>query len=488
MSRLPNKFFILMLCAIAHISCEYIEKHIDIYDYVNLDAIGIITEPALTNSVLPETYSPVIIKFDTEMKKRESEGILQIASDLGTVQGDKFWKDNDLYFVPISGWTAGIRYNMNLTGSVYSIDGREARIDRYVSFYAVNNNAPPLLERHLPLNGESTGTNNVVLEFYFSHSMDRQSTEAAIIAEGVGNKTLEWSDDNKTIKLIPEKPLSPWKFYRWNLKDTAKCIDGVPLPKNYSGYFISNLDQTLPVVVDIYPVLFSGGIWFPAGTDLKNGLGYGQGIAVSFNKPMGDSVLRSLRFDPSLSGRTERHCENSIVYILTGDPNREIVYTLTVSGDTRDNEGLKIGSDFKINFTADIPFLNIISFTVNENTITKNFLINNSAIPVTPAPETGELSFSIRFSLPFTAEEKQNVPLKINLTPFFPRTLSPVALEDVYWISNDRLYMRWENLTALNGYTPHYYKLTIPGGKSGIYSDKGIYMKENIILYLEVVK
>jgi hypothetical protein len=476
MFQLWNKFPFL-LCVIFVISCGFIDLH----------PIGIEIEPDKIDSLLPDSYSPVILKFDTEMQKDDVEGIMQINSGTSSVKGDKYWKENDLYFVPIQGWTAGVRYTLNLAGTIRSVDGREMRIERFVSFYAINKNSPPVLERHSPADGSSIGTNDVVFEFYFSRSMDKHSVESALTLEGIGNKTFEWLDEDKTLKVIPDKSLTPWIIYRWNLKDSAKSIDGVSLPKTYSGFFTTDLDQIFPQVTNVCPALFSDGCWYPTGTDLETGLRSGHGIAVLFNKPMGENVLRSLRFEPSLTGKAEMLSEKSIVYILTKDPEPETTFTLIVSGDTKDSEGIKIGSDYRINFYVDIPYLNILSVSANDNQFLEDFSTINSILPVYVDQGTGLITLSIHFSLMFSLEEKQNTPQKITLSPFFPRTLPPSALRYIHWISNDRIFMQWEGLKT-GDEVSHYYKLTIPGGKIGICSDTGIFMKEDFILYLEAVK
>jgi len=471
-----NNLFVL-LCATILASCGL----------VDFRPIGIGIEPS-PNSILSESYSPVIIMFDTGMVKNEAESILQVSSDLGAVRGDKFWRGDHLYFVPVSGWTAGIRYTLSLMGTVRSLDGRELRLGHFASFYAINKNTPPLLEWHSPSSGASIGTNNVVFEFHFSRSMDRLSVESALTLDGVGNKIFEWSADDRQLRVIPERDLSPWIMYRWNLRDSARSFDGVPLPKTYSGHFTTCMDQTLPHVTSIFPVLFSDGSWHSTGVCIETGLRQGQGIAVKFNKPMGENVLRSLRFEPYLTGRTEFLSEESIVYIFTRDPEPDTTYTLIVSGDTRDKEGLKIGSDFRLNFTPDIPFLNVLSFTANGTVFDIVSAVNN-VLPVSVDPATGELNFYIQFSLLFGLEERLQTPQRITLTPFFPRTLAPVALQYVNWTSRDRLFMRWEGLIATTGgEEPFYYRLTIPGGRGGISSDTGIYMKHDITLYLEVVR
>ena len=477
MSRLFNNSIILLLCAIFSMSCEF----------VDLRPIGFCIEPEITDSVLPDIFSPVIIKFDTEMKKSEAERILQISSNLGITNGDNLWKGNSLYFTPEAGWTAGVRYNLNFSGTIHSTDGRETRTENYLSFYAVNNNSPPFLESYSPSNGASVGTNDFAYEFNFSKSMDRLSVESALTLDGFGNKIYEWSEENKKLIIKSDKNLTPWIHYRWNLKDSAKSGDGVPLLKAYSGHFITDLDKILPKISNIYPVLLSDGSWYPTGADIKTGLGSGQGIAVSFNKPMEENVLRSLRFEPSLSGRADFLSEKSIVYIFTKDPEPEVNYTLIISGDTKDCEGLKIGSEFKINFSVDIPYLKLLSLSVNDLTI-ENFSDQNTVIPVKITQGTEELLINIRFSLPFNLTEKQYSTQKIVLTPLFPKTLSPVSLQYIKWISDDCLLLRWEGMANGKNKIPNYYKIAIPGGKNGIILENGNYLKEDIVLYLEAVE
>jgi len=474
MSLLRNNYIVL-LCAIICVSCGF----------ADLRPIGMSVIPDGNNSILQNEYSPVILKFDTEMEKYQTEGILQVSSDSGSVSGDKHWKGNDLYFTPVQGWTAGVRYTLNLAGTIQSADGRDSRIEKFITFYSINKNPPPLLDIHYPLNGSSTGAKNPVFEFYFSRSMNRQLTEAALIIDGSGNKYFEWFDDYKILKVTLDKELSPWTKYNWSLKESAKSADGVPLPKTYSGYFITDLDKTLPQVTGVYPVNYSDGSWYQAGTNLQTGLFPGYGIGISFNKPMSENILRSLRFEPSLTGRTEFLSEDSVVYIFTKNPEPETVFTLIVSGDAKDKEGLKIGSDYKITFSADIPYLKINTINFN-NSFETDVLISGDLINVNVTPGTGQLSLSIHFSLNFTNKEKQNTPQRITLSPFFPKSLKPIALNSVNWIFDNFLIMKWEGLSRSEKDEPHYYKLVIPGGKGGITSDAGIFMKEDLVLYLEV--
>jgi hypothetical protein len=195
-----------------------------------------------------------------------------------------------------------------------------------------------------------------------------------------------------------------------------------------------------------------------------------------------------LRFEPALSGRMEFLSEKSIVYIFTRNPEPEKIYTLIVSGDTTDTSGLKIGDDYKINFTPDTPYISILSFSAEDISLDIGKNTSSYCLTVPLKSATGEILIKIRFyPLFYNNEEKQNIALKISLNAFFPKTSVPIALKDAGWISYDILQMKWEGLsTSIE--EPHFYKLTIPGGKGGITMLDGTYMKEDFIVYLEAVK
>jgi hypothetical protein len=191
-----------------------------------------------------------------------------------------------------------------------------------------------------------------------------------------------------------------------------------------------------------------------------------------------------LRFEPSITGRTEKLSDKSMVFIPGRDPEPEITYTLIVSGDAKDTEGLKIGSDYRRIFTADIPYLRVASMNIANGIDINPNDSQNTAVTVSES-DGGLVRFTVYFSLPFSIEAKQKTALAVSLTPFFPGTLDPIALRSVSWVSDDRLLMEWERLKAGKPDEPHYYRLFIPGGRSGINNGSGMYLQQDMILYLE---
>ena len=475
MYHLRNNFLIVAF-SVLFMSCGFID----------LRPVEVTIMPDTPDTILPDGYSPLSVRFNTEMVRKEAENSLFVTSGTGMVEGDRFWNGNTLVYVPAAPWNAGTRYALNLSGMVRSIDGREIRLERSIAFFAINRSAPPVIEWHSPADGESVSAIGLNLEIRFSRTMDRASVEASLNTEGMGDKCYIWSDDDTVLKLVPDKNLSPWTVYRWTLRTAAKSADGVPLAKAVSAVFCTDLDRVLPEVSIVYPALQSDGRWIPTGGSLEEDFGPGLGIVIEFSKPMADETFRLLRFEPSLAGRTEKLSDKSMVFIPSRDPEPEINYTLIISGDVKDTEGLKIGHDYRRTFIADIPYLKILSISDSNGTSVNPH--NNHIVPVFVSEIDGGLvCFTIHFSLPFDNEEKQKTALAISLVPFFPASLDPIALRFVTWLSDDLLRMEWERLKPGSSGEPHYYRLSFPGGRGGIDSG-GMYLQQNITLFMEAYK
>ena len=463
-------------CTVLFVSCGFID----------LRPVEVTISPGKPDTILPEAHSPLRVMFNTEMVKKEAENSLFVTSGTSMVLGDRFWNGTTLVFTPVEQWKAGTRYMLSLSGMARSVDGREIRLDRSVAFYAVNRSAHPKIERHIPADGESVSVKDLCLELRFSMPMNRISVESSISVDGMGDKQFIWSDDDTVLKLIPVRNFSPWTVYRWTLRETAESTDGVPLAKAVSAAFCTDLDRMLPQVSMVSPALQTDGRWIATGGSLEEDFGPGLGIVVEFNKPMADESFRPPRFEPSLAGRIEKLSEKSMVFIPSRDPEPEVSYTLIISGDVKDTEGLKIGHDYRRTFTADIPYLTILS--INDSNGTSVNPHDSQLLPVSISEVDGGLvRFTIRFSLPFTIEEKQKTALAISLSPFFPGNLDPIALRFVTWLSDDLLRMEWESLKPGSSDEPHYYRLSIPGGRSGIDS-AGMYLQQNITVFMEAVK
>jgi hypothetical protein len=467
--------------------------------FIDLRPIGIQSFPSDAYTVLPSESSPLSLQFDTEMMKTETEAVLQVSYYGGFVEGDLHWEGSTLCFVPASAWKPGVRYMLKLSGTVYSQDGRELLLSEVIPFFAVAPASVPYLQCVSPEDGASTAAfipGEMVLECTFSLPMDRRSTEAAFTFDGSGPWYAEWLDDDRVLRIRCEKPLSPWTVYRWSFSEGALSIEGAPLAAGVSGSFVTDDDRLRPEPLKIIPLLKGEEekpdiwkSWIPAGSDLENGLGPEQGIGIEFNKPMdGESLRRSLSFSPSLPGRTEDLSPVSAVFIPDRNPDLGVSYTMTISGDVLDSRGLKMGDDHVLFFKADIPFLTIASLNIEKEEEIDEIespASGGSSPAFTDIPGGGVLRFTVVFSSSFTSGAQGSETFRISLEPFFPASLSPVSLRFVRWLSPYRVRMEWEGLEAGTEEEPHYYRLSLPGGRNGISNGRGSYPEENFYYYFE---
>ncbi|MDR1286989.1 MAG: hypothetical protein LBK08_05200 [Treponema sp.] len=460
--------------------------------FADLGPVGVSTIPGVMNTVLPSAYSPVVVAFGAVMERTGAAELLRITWSGGQVQGDISWNGNSLVFVPAPGWTAGVRYELVLSGSAWTLDGRELRVEKYLPFYAVSASGPPLVESFVPPDGASVGTSpdETQLRIRFSGAMDRLSTETAFTLEGAGKVIFLWEEGDTLLTVRSEKNLAPWTVYRWSLGEGALGKNGVPLGKKSDGHFVTDNDREIPRVTAVFPMLRGGGMWLPSGGAIETDLGPGQGIGINFNKPMNEKVLRLLYFDPSLPGRAEFLSPSSLVFIPDRDPEPETPYTLTVGADAEDSGGMKMGDAFTLVFTADIPFLKVLSFAADGVPVFEAGPGGmESAVIQAPVDSAGGgvLRFTLHFSFSFTTEAKKETVFRISLDPFFPGILPPVRLRYAKWLSDDRLRMEWEGLEGGTG-EAHYYRLTLPGGRGGINNGEGMYQAGDEILYVEAVE
>lgn len=459
--------------------------------FIDLRPISVSTTPHSSDSVLVALDTPLIIHFGTKMEKIQTEQVLSVSGMEGKVDGDLSWEGNDLYFTPLSGWSPGIRYTMSLSGTVYSIDGRELRLLKHVSFYAVSQAEIPVVVSFSPSYGESVGVTSDdggKVSIMFSCPMNRRSVEDAFSWDCPGEKGFGWFDDDTRLEVKTKDVLAAWSSYRWSVGEKALSAKGVPLLGGFSSQFVTDRDRVMPKIVRVFPMVQSGFQWIDGGGSITSDLGFGQAIGIEFNKAMDrDTVLRSVSFNPSVSGRTELLTDTLIVFIPESGFSPETLYTLQISADTKDKTGLTLGQEYQKYFTPDIPFLDLISISIDGHPpITGDELKNGNhhAIKLT-APDV--LRLSVRFSLLLTPESIMDISSRINMDVYFPLLLSPVNLRAVESLSADSVTFVWEGAESGDADVRHFYRFSIPGGKGGTTNGSGAYFKEDRFLYFEVI-
>ncbi|AEJ19211.1 Ig-like domain-containing protein [Gracilinema caldarium] len=468
---------------------------------IDLRPIGYSLYPAEADGILPEPFSALKISFDTEMDEREVEKALTVTSRAGSIEGDLHWHGTTLVFVPLSPWKAGIRYNLALKGLVHAKDGRELRLSLDHPFYGLLKGVAPILLSVDPPSGATVAVqvtdtdlsapHGPPLQFRFSRSMDRKTVQDALTIEGIDRIEWLWSDEDQVLQVTPQKPLNPWTVYRWNLKTSATSREGIPLGKEAQGTFSTNLDAERPRIEATLCFGRTGTDWVELGSTL-NDLDIGQALGVRFSEPMNrESLLQALRIEPTLSGYTVQIDERTVGYIPDRPPEPGITYVLIVSADTKDLSALSLEQEYREVFTPSIPYLELRSVQADGALIFSGpFSERPQGVYTAPlqAPE-GKLAINLQFSHPFTAEAQIALLKQVNLAPYFPGSLAPVALQRGSWLSDSTVRLVWVGLEGGSVDVPHYYRLSLAGGRSGITTSLqeglGYWLKEPIVLMLE---
>jgi hypothetical protein len=459
--------------------------------FIDLRPIDYVSFPDRAETILPEKDSAVGIRFDTDMDRPETQKAFSVSLGGIAVKGDLRWNGRELYFVPLEGWLPGLRYTLSLAGTIFALDGREARTAHYVPFYALSKVELPYLVSFSPGDGESTGVSpdeGALIRLNFSVPMDRISVEDALSVNGFDEREIRWLDDDRIMEAVPGKNLSPWTVYRWTLSTAALSREGAPLAKEAGASFVTDTDRTLPGVIEVSPLVRadpgSGLYWQKTGRELENGLGSGQAIGIVFSKAMADSALQAIRFEPALAGRTEWWTDKAVVFVPDRDPEPETAYTLIVS-KTADRSGLSMESERRFYFCPDIPYLGILSLDTGGLSFAEP--ANGSLCPAPVAMPDGIIALSIRFSHPFSVEAKAAAVLALRLEPYFPGILSQPSLRSARWWSDDTLVLDWEGAEPGGDGEAHYYRLALPGGRGGIADGKGSYLREDYRFILEAL-
>lgn len=464
--------------------------------FADLRPVTVSTSPSDMNAVLPTNKTPVIVNFSAEMMRIESESAVRITSDAGAALYDAAWQGNSLYCTPVPSWTPGVRYVLSLSGTVYAADGRELQTAASVPFFAVSASPAPVVVSFSPENTASVGVNaeygaNITVRF--SEPMDRKSVETAFSWDTGSEKIFSWADNDTLFTVSAPKPLSPWTVCRWSIGAGAASAVGVPLYREVKAYFVTDADRSRPAVERVYPVLWSNGAWVDALRPIETGFTADTSIFISFNKDMDtESVRRAIRIEPSLSGRVEEISASRFVFIPETAPKIGERYALIISADTADISGLKLGSEYRVYFTPDIPFLRVMSLSSANMTLTTapdprngaEFTVN---IVKTGAGGVGILSVRLRFSLGFTEKAKLDLPFLVSLSGFFPDILTPVSLQSAHWTSADTLSLTWNGVKGGSAAEPYYYKLTLPGGINGAANGRGSYFQDELSFYFKAV-
>jgi hypothetical protein len=461
-------------------------------ELIDLRPIGLQIAADGADGVLAYPWSPIKIVFDCDMMKDETESLVSVKSIRGNTDLDRKWTGNTLVLSPVEAWSPGIEYTVSLSGVIRAADGREERVAEYASFHYGAEEDIPFVVSFYPEDGAKTGVNEKTGAFVmlvFSQSMDKNSVQDALTINGFNEKEYMWNEERTSLTVSNKKNIAPLETYRWTLATTAKSEKGHLLATEVSAQWTSDAETVKPEVFRVYPVVQKenkyGFEWNETGNPIETGFGYGEAVKIEFTKRMDAASLKNIvRFEPALSGRIEIINPSKIVFIPERIPVIDTYYTMTVSGEAKDESGITMGGDYIVHFTPDIAYLEAVIIKVSGEPI-----VNGGVVMVKFNPVEAKFAILITFNQTFLNANQIDCVNQIKLTKIFPADAPMPVLISADWTQDKMFNQIWSKLDE-NGDKendqkhPYYYKYTIPGGQNGITNGRGAYLKEDIIFYI----
>jgi hypothetical protein len=487
-----NSFFLLI--AIWQLFC---------CDIINLEQIQYSTFPAEREAIVGETdlRQPIWIEFSITPNKTSAEDLFLVTSTTGNQNGDFSWQGNRLYFTPVPQWQKARRYVFSFNGELQAEDGRSFDIRCTVPFYAGEKGNLPELMGVTPQNGETVDVGTALI-LTFSQPIDQESfIDEFSLAPNTDYERV-WDPTGTIVIITPEDQWNNLTQYNWHISDKLESTDGVKVVQSYSGSFLTQVDDTAPLIQSITAAAPDWITPFPdrAPPDLNN-LCYKDAIKIAFSEPgiafcepvNYQTVQGAFHIEPSVVGFIHEIIDGADTYYVFLPEEGYVMdqlYHLTIDNTVEDLAGNKMLQNeerwFKPGGIKPIVISDIV-LVADSKTITTF----NSPVPISinVVPAEGRYVFQIHFDPAafsgFTDPDVQSaVAQAISCTQIAPTTFG-LSIYSINWPNDHTLDIGFKGFLESTATKIYRYKIVIPGGATGIVNENGSRLTEDIFIYLE---
>lgn len=401
----------------------------------------------------------ISITFSISPSKSLTEKIISLKENDYKTDLDFKWNQTGCEIKPQTGFKKNAVYDFKISGTLQTEDNRNYEIDYSRIFtYGTDNDRFCLTAYTNP--DETAQNKNLILSF--NKPVDIPSFEDNFSLNPYIKISKKYSDDYKTITIIPEDIWAVNTYYTWLIK-SIDSTEGYRTDKEYTRTFYYSHDYTLPQ-------LLSSNLNDRKITDP---------LSFTFNKKINlESFENYFSISPYIKGYYTQN-ETTVTFHPLSNFEINKQYTINLPSKICDENKLCLYSDIYKTFTPVNQFLTISSVSINE---AQNISLSDESISEIDITNTDSFFIEIIFSSPIKKENLTSAEKAIQMEPFFPASSSYPKLTSATWnIERTKLNLTYSNISKT--YNNQIYKITISNSKTYFLTENEEYMEKEICIH-----
>jgi hypothetical protein len=449
------------------------------------DTAAVVTFPEQDNQVLEETQCPRVL-FPFAVEQTSVEAIFTVRDFHGGVPGSYQWEGSTVSFHAEPDLIRGARYVLCLQGVFRDAGGVECSIDRLVPFYLGSAGKPaPYVVWSAPATGQTTSPDTEIV-IAFSADMDPLTLAPALVLSPDCDLEERWEEGTSRLVLSPRPSWQNLTVYTLELGARLRDLTGTPLQREAQIVFLVQEDITSPTVLSVRPAFNDAqGLYPETGADLEGGVACRDALRVSFSEAMDrSSTAGAFTLTPPVTGSLAWLDDATLVFCPLTGYAAGTTYLLSFGSAAADAAGNPLAGLREMSFTPAVQTISVTTELVYDAVrIAPGEYSTGLAREIRTSVVHGEYALVFEFAgARFDADsEKAAVQECIRLACLFP----PAGVLDARpvgysWTGDDRLSVTFAGLEVSTAAQSYYYLLSLRGGETGIRSDEGGLLEEDL--------
>ena len=451
------------------------------------DDSGITCCPETANQLLSGQEIPHI-RFDFAVNKYSVEALFSVRDAAGDLPGFFQWEDQTVSFHPQPQLIPGRRYTFSFMGTYYDQRGVAYSAHRIVPFYyEQRDQSAPYVLSSVPPSGQTIASDETI-RIQFSEAIDPSSLAGSLDIQPDTPVTASWQNGATELVLTPRENWNLCQRCSIQINEELRDDSGIPLAEPRELVFWVQGDIESPHVLSVEAAFNLPAQLYPsADYGIDEPVGLKDVLRIRFSEAMDTAgTADALILIPSVT--TDRIWIDAATLILVpmGGFAPDTGYLLDFDGRATDRAGNPIEMPDPVRFATLPGAITVITEFVQDGIqVGPGAYSTAAAVEIHPYPISSSADYELLFH--FTGAEfdsnteKYAVQEAISLLCIFPDSgvANPIAT-GYSWMGDLLLSVTYSQLQPSTLTCKVYYLLRIRGGPSGIATDEGYRLQQDL--------